>query len=92
MSVGMTTTFVKASEKVSNEILPYAYRESLPIRYEVWYSHNLGAEYRNYVYRDYTFANGYNRKDVYGGTIELTPLEYEFYSKAELWTVEYSFY
>ena len=92
LSVGLTTSFAMASENVDNGSSTYAYRDSLPIQYEIWYSYKLGTEYRNYVYRDYTFLNGYNRRDVYGGTIELTPLQLEFYSKAELWRVEYSFY
>lgn len=76
----------------STEIIPYAYREPLPIQYEIWYSYHEGEERRNYVYRDYTFLNGYNRTDTLVGNLDLSPLEYEFYSKAQLWKVSYSFY
>lgn len=75
-----------------NGIVPLSYRDSLPVQYEIWYSHKQGPEYRNYVYRDYTYANGYNRTDTLVGNIELSPLDYDFYSKAELWKVSYSFY
>lgn len=88
----MNGSLATVSAATSNDFMPYAIRDSLPVQYEIWYSYKLGQEYRNYVYRDFTYANGYNRTDTLQGNIELTPLEYEFYSKAQLWKVSYSFY
>ena len=87
----MNHSLATVSAASSNDIMPYAFRDSLPIQYEIWYSYSEGTEYRNYVYRDFTYVNGYNRTDTLQGNIELTPLEYEFYSKAQLWKVSYSY-
>lgn len=88
--LNISLTDALASDDV--EIQPCVYVETLPIKYEIWYSYSYGAEYRNYQYREYTFQNGYNRTDSLEGRIELTPLQYVFYEKAQLWTVRYSFY
>lgn len=92
LCITLNCSHAKVSAASNIDIAPYSIRDSLPIKYEIWYSYKQGAEYRNYVYRDFTYANGYERTDTYGGRIELTPLDYEFYSKAELWTVSYSFH
>ena len=86
----MNHSLATVSAASSNDIMPYAFRDSLPIQYEIWHSYSEGTEYRNYVYRDFTYVNGYNRTDTLQGNIELTPLEYEFYSNAQLWKVSYS--
>lgn len=88
----LNASLTEALDSNTAEIQPCAYVEKLPIKYEIWYSYSYGAEYRNYQYRQYTFQNGYNRTDRLEGKIELTPLQYEFYEKAQLWTVRYSFY
>lgn len=92
IGIGFGKSFPSLAVANKESIMPYAYREPLPIQYEVWYSYHLGSEYKNYVYREYTFLNGFNRTNHYQGRIDLTPLELEFYSKAELWTVSYTFY
>lgn len=74
------------------QITPYAYRDSLLVSYEVWESYNMGTEYRNRQYRDFTYVNGYRRTDHNEGRMELSPLEYEFYASAYRWTVTYEFY
>lgn len=74
------------------DIETYSFRETLPVKYEIWYSMSLGPERRNEQYRDYTFQNGYKSTDSLVGNIELTPLQSTFYSKAELWKVTYTFY
>lgn len=88
----MSGSVMKLNAATEQDIVPYAFRDSLPVQYEVWYSYALGAEYRNYVYKDFNYVNGYNRTDTLVQKIELSPLDYEFYSKAELWKVSYSFY
>ncbi|MDD4850382.1 MAG: hypothetical protein PHO10_06745 [Gemmiger sp.] len=87
LSSQLTTVYASSSA----EIVPYAHRESLPTQYEVWTSYMQGTEYKNYVYRDFTYANGYTTTERYE-RMELTPLEYEFYSGAVRWHVSYSFY
>ncbi|WP_370828209.1 hypothetical protein [Fournierella massiliensis] len=77
----------------SYEVIPArAFRETLPIRYEKWYSYKLGVEERNFTYRDFTFVNGYTKTEKMTERIQLTPLDYEFYEKAEVWEIEYHFY
>ncbi len=55
----MNHSLTTVSAASSNDIVPYAIRDSLPIQYEIWYSYSEGAEYRNYVYRDFTYATLY---------------------------------
>lgn len=90
LNYSLNETLVSASRGTGIET--YAYKESLPIKYEIWYSYMYGAERRNEQYKDYTFQNGYNSTNTLVGRIQLTPLQYEFYSKAESWKVTYTFY
>lgn len=72
-------------------IQPYAYREELPVSYEIWYSYRYHEEERHFVYKPFTYLNGYHRSETFE-KMELTPLEYEFYAWAKKVTIHYSFY
>lgn len=80
-----------AADASDTFIQPCAYREELPVSYEVWYSYRYHEEERNFVYKPFTYLNGYYRSET-SENMELTPLEYEFYAWAKKITVHYSFY
>lgn len=72
-------------------IQPYSYREELPVSYEIWYSYRYHEEERNFEYKSFTYLNGYYRSET-SESMELSPLEYEFYAWAKKVTVHYTFY
>lgn len=70
----------------------YLYQDTLPVYYEKWYpSYYVGIEYKNYRYQDFRFKNGYTASETVT-RILLSPLMYEFYSRADAVTVTYSLY
>ena len=72
-------SFHACANESEPEIAPFAFRITLPVQYEIWYSYKLGTEYRNYVYRDFTYVNGYKVAKRTYEKLHLTTLEYEFY-------------
>lgn len=92
VTVFCASSALSVSAAADDTIQPFSYREELPVQYEVWYSYAYHEEERNFVYRTFTYPNGFNRTDSLKGNLELTPLQYEFYKYAQVWEVNYNFY
>lgn len=70
-----------------------ARRETLMVRYELWYDYHLGPTRKNPTYRDFNVVNGCEKvSEKKIGSVTLTPLDLLFYEKAELWEVECRFW
>lgn len=94
LTLFLSFSFVVSAQNddVYNDFGLYLYQDTLPVYYEKWYPLTYGGiEYKNYRYQDFRFINGYASAETVT-RILLSPLMYQFYSRADAVTVTYSFY